>query len=99
MNFMHRGSGVYYHPQQCRVVPPIRQITPKNLKEIKLIDKAKQGVYTGVLKGAEFKKLNLANSNGLNLRKLTPLHRTKVKSESNTLVLHFIQRYQRIRRD
>ena len=42
---------------KSRVVPPIRQITPtnKNSKNIKFIDKAKQGVYIGVFKGAEFK--------------------------------------------
>ena len=42
---------------KSRVVPPIRQITPKNKKskKLKFIDKAKQGVYIGVFKGAEFK--------------------------------------------
>ena len=42
---------------KLRVVPPIRQITPKNkkIKKLKFIDKAKQGVYIGVFKGAEFK--------------------------------------------
>ena len=42
---------------KSRVVPPIRQIAPKNIKfkKLKFIDKAKQGVYIGVFKGAEFK--------------------------------------------
>ena len=43
---MVKRSGVYYH----------QQLTTKSWKfEKKFIDKAKQGVYTGVLKGAEFK--------------------------------------------
>ena len=42
---------------KSRVVHPIRQIVPKNkkIKQLKFIDKAKQGVYIGVFKCAEFK--------------------------------------------
>mgnify|MGYP001801389247 CR=1 FL=1 len=42
---------------KSRVVLPIRQITQKNKKskKLKFIDKANQGVYIGVFKGAEFK--------------------------------------------
>ena len=43
---------------KSRVVSPIREISlkNKNSKKIKFIDKVKQGVYTEVFKGAEFKK-------------------------------------------
>ena len=52
--------GVHYHPRLTtnrELSPPIRQITPKNKKftKLKFIDEAKQGVYIGVFKGAEFK--------------------------------------------
>ena len=65
-----------------RVVPLIRQITPKNkkFKKLKLIDKVKQRVYVGVINDAKSKmdfifvlgKLNPANRSGLNFWKYTP---------------------------
>ena len=55
--------GVYYHPQRAtsRELSPqlglIRQIIPKykKTKNLKFLDKVKQSVDIGVLKGAEFK--------------------------------------------